>query len=141
MVYVFQTLKIVRLRVSVYQTIQGSIVLRVNILNQLKTFFWGVFRSFKIYYSLINLNIAISTCSLSCNNGGTCQVISGIQQCVCPCLFSGSNCEIYNNPCASNLCLNGGSCVTNLSACSYSCQCPYGLTGTYCQLGMNKKTH
>ena len=37
------------------------------------------------------------------------------------------------NPCASNPCMNNGSCVD--LANQYSCSCPAGFSGTRCETG------
>ena len=38
------------------------------------------------------------------------------------------------NDCANHTCANGASCVDGVN--SYSCNCPVGFTGTYCETGM-----
>ena len=37
--------------------------------------------------------IVIALCGLTCQNGGVCKLINGIQQCSCPAFFSGTNCQ------------------------------------------------
>lgn len=50
-----------------------------------------------------------------------------------------SNCKLFIlpyidiNECASNPCLNGGTCID--SQASYNCDCIQGLTGNNCQIG------
>jgi hypothetical protein len=63
-------------------------------------------------------------------NGGTCQVIGGIQQCICPYGFSGAYCQTCNIQCTLS-CQNGGVCqfVNGIQ----TCVCPSGYTGTNCQ--------
>ena len=35
--------------------------------------------------------------------------------------------------CSSNPCFNGGTCYSDFGF--FSCGCPYGITGMYCQTG------
>ena len=39
-----------------------------------------------------------NVCSLTCLNGGSCQIANGVQQCQCPCFYSGSNCQTCKIP-------------------------------------------
>ena len=52
---------------------------------------------------------------------------------VCNCKngFTGTICGTEINECASNPCLNGGTCVRGLG--QYTCNCPTGVNGTNCQ--------
>jgi hypothetical protein len=51
--------------------------------------------------------------------------------CTCPPGYSGTRCELRNNPCASNPCNNG---VCQDSATSFTCSCFAGYTGVVCNL-------
>ena len=64
----------------------------------------------------------------TCQNGGSCieQPISGIL-CDCTYSFTGRFCEMKQ--CATELCLNGGSCLP----ADGSCICPVGFTGERCE--------
>ena len=33
-------------------------------------------------------------CNLNCLNGANCQIINNVAQCVCPCYYSGANCQL-----------------------------------------------
>ena len=48
--------------------------------------------------------------------------------CQCPPGYTGANCETAINNCATNPCLNGGTCVNGVN--SYTCACPVGFGGT-----------
>ncbi|XP_057337294.1 protein jagged-1b-like [Microplitis mediator] len=66
-----------------------------------------------------------------CQNGGTCENTAPDQyRCTCPDGFSGSSCEKVDNPCASNPCLNGATCVELGETAE--CQCAPGFSGPYC---------
>lgn len=53
-------------------------------------------------------------------------------RCICKPGFSGVNCEVNENECASEPCKNGGSCSDGMG--SYSCACPPGFTGSSCEI-------
>ena len=44
-------------------------------------------------------------------------------------MISGTNCEIDIDECASDPCLNGGTCADSIN--SFSCTCQVGFTGKY----------
>ncbi len=48
--------------------------------------------------------------------------------------YLGAKCEINVDECASNPCLNGGTCLDQEN--QFVCQCPSGTRGKFCQLGM-----
>jgi EGF-like domain len=81
-----------------------------------------------------------------CHNGGTCENTKPDEYlCKCPEGFSGTNCEVVDNVCATAPCLHGGTCtvtttvVTNgisgsTGGGSFNCTCPPGWTGDTCQI-------
>ncbi|RWS13848.1 fat-like protein cadherin-related tumor suppressor-like protein [Dinothrombium tinctorium] len=72
-------------------------------------------------------------------NDGTCVPLSnGSYECLCPSRYSGKHCEIDLNPCASNPCTNGATCINDLENCPdkvncYKCNCRAENTGTNCE--------
>ena len=61
--------------------------------------------------------------------GGSCQVVNGTQQCLCPYGYSGAYCQ--NIDCNKLSCQNGGFCQSANGV--QTCVCPSGYTGTLCQ--------
>lgn len=69
-----------------------------------------------------------------CLNGGTCEnTAPDNYHCTCPDGFSGSNCEVVDNPCAPAPCRHGGTCQE--AGGSFSCDCAAGWTGPTCDIG------
>ena len=66
-------------------------------------------------------------------NGGKC--IDGDNWYVCECAegFSGPDCRINKNECASNPCTYGSTCIDGIA--SFRCICPPGRTGELCETG------
>jgi hypothetical protein len=68
-----------------------------------------------------------------CQNGGTCENTAPDQYlCTCPEGFSGLNCEVVDNPCATTPCGNGGTCQE--TGGQYHCTCASGWTGSTCHV-------
>lgn len=92
------------------------------------------------------VNIVTSpSCDALCLNGATCQIQRSnggsdfIISCACLPQFSGSLCEQRIPPsCATNSCLNGGTCL-DTSGTGRTCVCLPGFIGTNCSVtkGMN----
>lgn len=72
--------------------------------------------------------------SVTCSGQGTCSSAGG---CLCSPGFTGTNCQININECASNPCLNGGTCQDGINA--YTCACPSGFSGVNCQVSTEQK--
>ncbi|CAH1364291.1 protein jagged-1b isoform X1 [Tenebrio molitor] len=72
-----------------------------------------------------------------CLNGGTCENTAPDNYlCTCPEGFSGTNCEVVDNPCAPQPCLHGGTCLE--AGGSFSCECAPGWTGTTCNVDIDE---
>ena len=68
-----------------------------------------------------------------CVNGGTCENTRPDKyRCTCPEGFSGDNCEVVDNPCATGPCQHGGTCI-DMSG-EFQCSCPPGWSGDRCQI-------
>ncbi|XP_076005623.1 protein crumbs homolog 2-like [Genypterus blacodes] len=102
--------------------------------------------------------VDVDECDLHpCENGGVCFQLSDIQNYrilpelstvnfsyewaagfICHCLpgFTGDNCSINIDECASAPCHHGGSCQDLVN--SYQCVCPDGFTGVHCELDINE---
>lgn len=72
-----------------------------------------------------------------CENGGSCfdnfSTSNGLIgfRCDCPPGFTGEYCETNINPCASNPCLNGGTCFSVTNSL-YLCLCPSSCSASNC---------
>ena len=54
--------------------------------------------------------------------------------CMCVDGFTGSNCAIDVDECASSPCNNGATCNNEIG--SFSCSCPQGYTGATCSVSL-----
>ncbi|CAK8679278.1 unnamed protein product [Clavelina lepadiformis] len=71
------------------------------------------------------------SCSLQCQNGGTCTTSTQGSACKCPPPHTGILCE--NDPCTYNSCPSARTCVVDLTAPNnFSCLCPSGTIGPNC---------
>lgn len=52
--------------------------------------------------------------------------------CTCAAGYSGINCDVNINECASNPCQNGGKCVDAVNG--YACTCAGGYRGAHCEV-------
>ncbi|XP_037087468.1 protein jagged-2-like [Pollicipes pollicipes] len=72
-----------------------------------------------------------------CVNGGTCENTRPDEyRCTCPEGFSGDNCQVVDNPCATGPCQHGGTCI-DMSG-DFQCSCPSGWSGERCQINVNE---
>nr|AGG55907.1 EGF-CA vWFA protein [Haliotis diversicolor] len=89
-----------------------------------------------------NCSIEYEPCNISpCQNGGLCQYnrTIGHLSCLCPAGFTGFFCgsAVVKSHCSgSSPCMNGGIC--NDTGDSYTCECPYGTTGSLCETVCNR---
>ena len=56
--------------------------------------------------------------------------------CICAYGFSGENCDIQTDVCASAPCMNSATCIAGVGG-SYSCYCSQGFVGENCQTSAN----
>nr|XP_018904563.1 PREDICTED: protein jagged-1b [Bemisia tabaci] len=72
-----------------------------------------------------------------CENNGTCENTSPDHYlCTCPDGFSGINCEVVDNPCATGPCANGGACRETEG--QFYCACTPGWTGPTCRINVDE---
>ena len=84
------------------------------------------------------LNMCDRKANMSCLNGGVCKSEIGYYRCECTPEWQGTFCE-HRNPCASNPCTNGGSCVQLFDNPErHRCYCPPGFTGLNCESDINE---
>ncbi|XP_029916909.1 protein crumbs homolog 1 [Myripristis murdjan] len=105
-----------------------------------------------------NCQVDINECELNpCENGGECFQRSDVLNYgtlpelskanfsyeeaagfMCRCLpgFTGENCSVNVDECASYPCQHGGSCEDLVN--SYQCVCPDGFTGVHCEVDINE---
>lgn len=69
-----------------------------------------------------------------CHNDGFCPL--GEVACTCPDGFSGIDCAVNIDECASAPCQNGGSCEDGIN--TFTCHCIAGFTGTFCEENVNE---
>ncbi|OAF65906.1 hypothetical protein A3Q56_06329, partial [Intoshia linei] len=70
-------------------------------------------------------------CTVTNCNGGTCTSTGSVFTCNCDdTMFSGINCDVYENNCLGVICENGGSCLNK--SVGYTCLCINGYSGTHC---------
>ncbi|RNA40382.1 delta C isoform X2 [Brachionus plicatilis] len=76
------------------------------------------------FFNLLSLKFDLSDCLINCSGNGKCKFIQN-KKFICECFenFVGSNCQINTLPCASNPCLNNGTCLNNLENKTFTCQC------------------
>ncbi|XP_029439205.1 protocadherin Fat 2 [Rhinatrema bivittatum] len=67
-----------------------------------------------------------------CQNGGFCvELHGGGYTCMCPPSFAGQHCELGDEPCDSQPCFHGGTCVSTPKG--YACSCPLQYQGERCE--------
>ena len=81
----------------------------------------------------------ISECNVTlckgnpCFNGATCVENANSFTCVCPPEFNGPLCAIQLMSCASSPCMNGGTCLEVMNGANFTCHCPLGYAGYFCE--------
>lgn len=100
-----------------------------------------------------NCEIAPNRCiGEPCHNGGICGDFGSHQKCMCPKGYTGEGCQYKIDPCRSNLCKNGATCIIDLASnisfihkdsllaqnLDYKCICAPGFTGNECETNINE---
>ena len=75
-----------------------------------------------------------------CHKHGKCLLSPTITQyrCYCDAGFTGNNCTVNIDDCASNPCQNTATCVDGINA--YTCDCVAGFNGTHCETDIDDCT-
>ncbi|RNA23122.1 Tetratricopeptide repeat 28 [Brachionus plicatilis] len=77
--------------------------------------------------------IDMGDCLANCSNNGRCKIENGLARCVCRKFFMGKMCNLDMRKCASNPCLNNGTCIESFNLDSYKCDCGNLFYGENCQ--------
>ena len=95
--------------------------------------------NFTQFMSLISTQTGnINGCLQNCSSSGICLLSNGILACQCFQYFTGTSCQYDTRPCASNPCLNNGTCLNNLTASYYfKCECQNTFYGVNCEKQIN----
>eukprot|EP01047_Picozoa_sp_COSAG01_P006930 COSAG01_NODE_256_length_20138_cov_24.233694_6_plen_725_part_00 len=73
-------------------------------------------------------------CSVStCSGHGNCDASTG--DCICVVGYTGSQCDVNIDDCASHPCLHGATCVDGVN--SYTCSCAAGYAGLSCDVNID----
>ncbi len=89
----------------------------------------------QVFFILSSQKGNLNGCLQNCSSSGFCSLSFGIIGCQCFQYFTGSSCQYDTRPCASNPCLNNGTCinVVNGTASSFECQCKNTFYGLSCE--------
>lgn len=95
---------------------------------------WGLFIVYNCFiYNVGSLRALPSLTNVPCLYRP--QTLSLFLRCDCVSGFSGKLCQVDEDECESNPCLNGATCKDEVG--SYTCRCPPGFNGTRCETGIN----
>ncbi|CAF1133963.1 unnamed protein product, partial [Brachionus calyciflorus] len=72
---------------------------------------------------IIQSNLDINDCLGNCSGNGFCKIKEFKYTCECFSNYAGTNCQLNTLPCASNPCLNNGTCINDLINKNFSCEC------------------
>ncbi|RDD39041.1 Mucin-like protein, partial [Trichoplax sp. H2] len=97
---------------------------------------WGNTPQCSQSYGDIGLRCIVGACGSHPCVHGTCYANSSTSgyNCSCNSGWTGQQCDIETNECASNPCPANATCVD--AHLSYSCRCPQGYYGNYCREGI-----